>query len=123
MFRQAILYLPLLFTGATAFAQTPPASPAYLVAEFEVIDPAGWQKFAQATSAPVKEHGGEFLSRRNKVYPAAGDPPKEATIIRFPSLEKAQAYLASSEYKALIPNRDKSAKFRSFLVIGGDLAK
>jgi uncharacterized protein (DUF1330 family) len=122
MLRQAVLSFPLLVAGATALAQPNPL-PVYLVAEFEVIDSAGFQKFGEATTPLVKAHGGEFLSRRNKITPVVGDPPKNVTIISFPSLEKAQAYFESAEYKTLIANRDKSSKFRSYLVQGGDLAQ
>jgi uncharacterized protein (DUF1330 family) len=122
MLRHAILCLPFLFGGVSAHAQTGSTTSAYLVAEFEVTDPVGFKKFAEATNAPVKAHGGEFLARLNKVIPAAGDPPKSVAIIRFPSAEKAEAYLASAEYKALVPERDRSSKFRSFIAVGGDMA-
>jgi uncharacterized protein (DUF1330 family) len=93
-----------------------------LVAEYEITDAANFQKWGVASNSVGKAHGAEVLSRRNKVAAAAGDPPKNVTIVRFPSMEKAQEYLQSAEYKALIPNRDASAKFRSFVVQGGDLA-
>lgn len=121
MLRHTLLALPLLLCAEIAMAQTT-SNPAYLVAEFEITDAANYQKFGVASNPVVKAHGGEFLSRRNKVATAAGDPPKSVTIVRFPSMEKAQEYLQSAEYKALIPNRDASAKFRSFVVQGGDLA-
>src|SRR3954466_5641174 len=69
MLRQAILSLPLLVADAAALAQPNPL-PVYLVAEFEVIAPAGFQKFGEATPPLVKARGGEFLSRRNKIIPA-----------------------------------------------------
>lgn len=122
MLRQAAFVLPMLLIASVAFAQ-PKAGPVYLVAEFEVTDPAVFKKFGAATNPLVKAHGGEFLSRLNKVTPAAGDVPKNVTILSFPSLEKAQEYLASPDYKALVPDRDKSSKFRSYLVQSGDMAK
>src|SRR3954465_11075678 len=88
MLRQAILSFPLLVAGATALAQPNPL-PVYLVTEFEVIDPAGFQKFGEATTPLVEAQGGKFLPRRNKITPVVGDPPKNVTIISFPSLEKA----------------------------------
>jgi uncharacterized protein (DUF1330 family) len=121
MLRQAAFALSLLLVAPVAFAQSKPG-PVYLVAEFEITDPAGFKKFGEATNPIVKSYGGEFLSRLNKVTPAVGDPPKSVTIVSFPRLEKAQEYFASPEYKALVPNRDKSAKFRSYLVQSGDLA-
>jgi hypothetical protein len=49
--------------------------------------------------------------------------PKRVTIVVFESMEKAQAYLAAPEYTALATKRHKAAKFRSFLVSGGDEAQ
>ena len=93
----------LLLTAAPSVA-----APTYLVAEFEVIDAAGFKEWGQAVG-PIG-------------LAAVGEPPKQATIILFESMEKAQAYLSAPEYKALAPKRDKAAKFRSFLVSGGDAA-
>jgi uncharacterized protein (DUF1330 family) len=122
MKRTAIIGLGILALTAThAVAQIKPA-PAYIVAEFEVIDAAGWKQFGAATTPLVKSHGGQFVSRGNKPVAAAGEPPKASTIVMFESMEKAQAYLTSPEYKALVPNRDKSAKFRSYVIGGGDAA-
>jgi uncharacterized protein (DUF1330 family) len=123
MKRAAIIGLGILaLTAAHAVAQSKPA-PAYIVAEFEVIDPDGFKQFGAATNPVVKAYGGQFLSRGNKPVAAAGEPPKAVTIVMFESMEKAQAYLKSAEYKALIPNRDKSAKFRNYVVEGGDAAQ
>ena len=121
MLRHTLLVLPLLLCTGAAMAQST-SNPAYLVAEFEITDAANFQKFGAAGNSVLKAHGGEFLSRRNKIAAAAGDPPKNVTIVRFPSMEKAQEYLQSAEYKAIVPNRDASARFRSFVVQGGDLA-
>ncbi len=114
MLRHTLLALPLLLCTGAAMAQSP-SNPAYLVSQFEITDAANFQKFGVASNPLVKAHGGEFLSRRNKVVAAVGDPPKNVTIVRFPSMEKAQEYLQSAKYKALIPNRDASARFHSLL--------
>ena len=93
MLRQVILVMPLMLMSAGAMAQP---KPAYLIAEFDVTDAARYQKFGVASNSIVKAYGGEFLSRRNKAISAAGDPPKNVTIVMFPSMEKAQAYLGSA---------------------------
>ena len=107
----------LLLTAAPSVA-----APTYLVAEFEVIDAAGFKEWGQAVGPIGKAHGAQVLSRGQTPVAAVGEPPKQATIILFESMEKAQAYLSAPEYKALAPKRDKAAKFRSFLVSGGDAA-
>jgi uncharacterized protein (DUF1330 family) len=95
-------------------------NPGYLVAELEIIDAASMQKFGEAASPIVKAYGGEFLARNGKVVAGFGTAPKSVTIIKFESLEKAEAYYNSSEYKALVPLRDKAAKYRGYLVEGLD---
>ena len=99
------------------------AAPAYLVAEFEVTDAAGFQQWATTVAPVFKAYGGQFLVRANKPVAHAGEAPKATTIVMFESMEKAQGYLSSAEYKAHIPDRDKSSKFRSYLVGGVDAAQ
>jgi uncharacterized protein (DUF1330 family) len=100
-------------------AQSKP-DPAYLIAEIEVTDPASMKQFIEASNPIVKAHGGEFISRGGKVVTGFGTAPKGATIVRFESLEKAQAYYNSKEYKDIIPLRDKAMKYRGYLLEGGD---
>lgn len=99
---------------ANAYAQAKP--PAYLVVEFEVVDPVGWKQYTDAARALGGP--GRFLVRAAKGVPHAGDPPKSITIIMFPSMEAAEAFDSSPGYTALKANRDKSAKWRSYVVEG-----
>ncbi len=97
-----------------AHAQAKP--PAYLVVEYEVIDPVGWKEYTDAARALGGP--GRFLVRAAKGVPHAGEPPRSITIVMFPSMEAADAYDSSAAYTALKANRDKSAKWRSFVVEG-----
>jgi len=107
----------LAFAGASALAQAG-AAPAYLVAEFTVTDSAASKAWGEKASAVVKAHGGTFIATRAKPFAVVGDPPEYATIVRFESMEKARAYMDSAENKALAPERDKSGKFRTYIVEG-----
>jgi uncharacterized protein (DUF1330 family) len=107
----------------TLTAATAAAAPAYLVAEFEVIDAAGLKEWAQAVAPIGNAYGAQFVSRGHLPVAAVGEPPKRVTIVQFESMEKAQAYISAPEYVALAPKRDKAAKFRTFLVNGGDAAQ
>ncbi len=97
-----------------AHAQAKP--PAYLVVEYEVIDPVGWKEYTDAARALGGP--GRFLVRAAKGVPHAGEPPRSITIVMFPSMEAADAYDSSAAYTALKANRDKSAKWRSYVVEG-----
>ena len=97
-----------------ANAQAKP--PAYLVVEFEVIDPIGWKEYADAARALGSL--GRFIVRGAKGVPLAGEPPRSITIVMFPSMEAAVAFDSSAAYTALKANRDKSSKWRSYVVEG-----
>lgn len=90
--------------------------PAYVVVEYEVIDPVGWKQYTDGTRA--LRGPGRFLVRGAQGVPRAGEPPKRIAIIVFPDMETAEAHDASPGYTALKANRDKSAKWRSYVVEG-----
>ena len=112
--------LCLVALATSSFAQQ---RPAYLVAEYEVIDAASMKKFGEASNPIVKAHGGQFVARRTTVTPVIGEAPKSVTVIMFESVEKAKGYFQSAEYKAILPLRDAGAKFRSYIVESGDMAQ
>jgi uncharacterized protein (DUF1330 family) len=103
------------FTAATAAA-----APTYLVTEYEVIDAAGLREWAEANAPLFKASGGQFLSLGQTPVAAAGEPPQHVTIVLIESMAQARAYVSSPEYTALVPKREKAAKFRTFLVSGGE---
>lgn len=97
-------------------AQTKP--PAYLIAEIDVTDANLYQEY-QAKGGPLYgQFGARFMARGGRVDAFAGDPPKRAIVAVFDSLEKAQAFRDSPAYQELSPVRDKSSKFRAYLLEG-----
>ena len=97
-------------------AQTKAQAPGFLVVEFEVTDPVGWKTYVDGASA--NPSGGIFLVRAAKGTSLAGEQPKTITIVQFPSVEDAVAFDSSPNYAALKPIRDKSSKWRSYVVQG-----
>jgi len=95
-------------------AQSKP--PAFVVAEYEVIDPVGWKTYTDGARA--NPSGGTFLVRAAKASSLAGEQPKTITIVQFASVEEAIAFDTSPAYAALKPMRDKSSKWRSYVVEG-----
>jgi uncharacterized protein (DUF1330 family) len=92
--------------------------PAYTVAEFEVTDPATFQKYGEATRSSIPAAGGRVIVRGGKTVVVNGAAPKSVVLIQWDSLEKAQAFFESPSYKELIPTRDRSSNFRAFLIEG-----
>jgi uncharacterized protein (DUF1330 family) len=96
-------------------AQSKPAG--FLVAEFEVTDPSGWQSYQEGVRA-MPASGGVFLARAAKGVGLAGAPPKTITIVQFPTVDDAIAFDSSPAYRALKPLRDASSNWRSYVVEG-----
>ena len=93
------------------------AKPAgYLVVEYEITDPAGFKTYVQESNALKSSR--VFLARHAKGTSLSGEPPKWIGIIQYASVEEALAHDASPEYAALKPLRDKSTKWRSYVVEG-----
>ena len=91
---------------------------AYVIAESEITDPEAFKEFAPKVPPTVQAFGGRYLSRGGKAMSFDGEPPKRVNILVFESMDKAQAWLSSPEYKAIVPLRDKVLKIRLYAVEG-----
>ncbi len=103
-------------TSEALHAQAKPL--AYLVAEVEVTDATTYQAYSNSVNPIIAKHGGKFIVRGGKTLSVAGDPPKRVAIATFESMDQGAAFEADPAYKALIPMRDKSAKYRAYIVEG-----
>jgi uncharacterized protein (DUF1330 family) len=94
--------------------------PVYTVSEIDVTDVATYEKeFAPLAQASIKKAGGKLLAGSHKVTALEGTPPKSRVTIQvWDSLEQAQAWRRSAEYKAARLIGDKYATFRAFAVEG-----
>jgi uncharacterized protein (DUF1330 family) len=68
--------------------------PAYIVAEIDVTDPAGYESYKKM----------------------AGDSPKRIVVIEFPSVEAAEKFYHSPDYQAAVKVRQKASKGRLYIV-------
>ena len=99
-------------------AQTKP--PVYTVSEIDVTNVAAYEKeFAPIAQASIRKSGGKILAGSQKVTSLEGTPPKSrVTIQAWDSLEQAQAWRNSADYKAARMIGDKYATYRAFAVEG-----
>ena len=85
-------------------------------------DPEGWNKtYAPLVQPTFQPFGGHYIVRAGKTTTVAGDPPSRVVVIAFDSMEKAQAWLDSAAYKAILPTRAKflgNGKYRAYIVEG-----
>lgn len=100
-------------------AQQASTPPGYVIAEEEITDLAGIEKYAARipeTLAPFNHH---YVVRSSKIQTLEGDPPKSGVvIIAFDSVDKAREWYDSPAYKAIRGIRQGATKSRLFLVEG-----
>ncbi len=92
---------------------------AYVIAEIEVTDPAGYEVYRKQVLAVVTKYGGRFVVRGGKVEPKEGGwTPARIVVVEFPSLAQAQKWYDSPEYAPLIAMRQKASKGKLIIVEG-----
>jgi uncharacterized protein (DUF1330 family) len=57
--------------------------------------------YAAHVQATVEPYGGRYLVRGGRSLGTEGEPPKGRIVIVFPSMEKAQAWRNSPEYRKM----------------------
>jgi uncharacterized protein (DUF1330 family) len=111
--------------GATAIeglhAQAKP--PAYVVIPvLKMNDAAGFKAGvvdkANATAAEMTAAGGQYVIRSEKFTSLDGTPPARLVIIKFDSVEKAQAFEKTAAQKEITAARMKTTESLSFIVEG-----
>jgi uncharacterized protein (DUF1330 family) len=98
-------------------------APAYLVIPILKINDAtafkaGVIDKASATAAEMKAAGGEWVIRNTKFTGLDGTPPERLVIIKFDSVEKAQAFENTASQKEINAARMKTTNSLSFIVEG-----
>jgi uncharacterized protein (DUF1330 family) len=109
-----------LGAGAITALHAQAKPPVYSVTEIDVTNIDAYTKeYAPLAQASIKKSGGKLLAAGQKVTSLEGDPPKSRVAIQvWDSLEQAQAWRNSADYKAARMIGDKYAKFRAFTVEG-----
>jgi len=114
----AFVVVATLAIGAPRIVAAQQKSPAYVIAEIDVLDPAGFAQYSERQGKLVAKYGGKFMVRGGKMVEINGPLPKRFTAYVFDSMEKVNAWKNDPEQKELIVLRDKSSTFRSFAVEG-----
>jgi uncharacterized protein (DUF1330 family) len=81
--------------------------PAYVTALVTVNNQQEILTYARQVDATVAQYGGRFIVKGGQVAEVLeGDlRPHTVTILEFPTLERAQAWYGSSEYRGIIHHR------------------
>ncbi len=93
---------------------------AYVVAQIQINNPDEYQKYLAGFMPVFKRHGGELLATpKNQTIVVEGDWAYPSTVImKFPSIESAQAWCNDPDYKALAEHRNRSADSNLAIVEG-----
>jgi uncharacterized protein (DUF1330 family) len=85
--------------------------PAYMIADVEVTDPAGYDEYRRGVAATLEPFGGRFVVRGGRTQVLEGSwQPKRCVVIEFPSMEQLKAWYDSPAYAPLIALRQRVAK-------------
>ena len=93
---------------------------AYLIADTDVHDPAGYERY-KALARPIAEKfGGQYLVRGGELRVDDDDlwSPTRLVIISFPDLTAAHSFLDSDEYAPVKEMRRQYAKSTVVMVDG-----
>jgi uncharacterized protein (DUF1330 family) len=92
---------------------------AYLIADIEVTDSAGYEEYKKHVPAVIAAYGGRYLARGGATDVLEGTwRPRRSAIIEFPSRASIKAFWDSPEYEPLRAIRERCAK-SNLVVIDG----
>ena len=92
--------------------------PAYLIAEIEVLDPAGYADYIRLVPPTIARYGGRYVARGG-VETVEGEPsPGRVAIVEFPDATRVHEWLNSPEYRPVRAIRLRTAKSRLRIVEG-----
>jgi uncharacterized protein (DUF1330 family) len=83
---------------------------AYLIANIDVTDPAGYEEYRKRVPPTIVASGGRFLARGGTLDVLEGNwTPKRLVLIEFPSMAALRSWYDSPEYRPLIELRNRFA--------------
>ncbi len=91
----------------------------YVIANVEVLDPAGFEEYRQRVPGTIAQYGGRYLVRGGQTETKEGDrSPQRLIVLEFASLARAREWYESPEYRPLIALRERSAKTQLVFAAG-----
>jgi len=92
---------------------------AYVISDIDVQDPEGYKEYIEAAPPTVQMFGGRYLARGGPNETLEGEwQAKRLVILEFEDLQKAKAWVNSTEYAPARALRHKYAKTNMVVVEG-----
>ena len=117
----AIIGSFLLGAGAIKALHAQSKPPAFVVAEVDVRDKAGFEEnFLKAVRKDITDHGGKYLAGGyNKTMSLVGtEPPNRVVILQFPNMDSVKTWQDEGAMDMENTVGSKYAKFRIYAVEG-----
>ncbi|TNH07000.1 DUF1330 domain-containing protein [Testudinibacter sp. TR-2022] len=95
--------------------------PAYFILEVAIKDHEAMQPYLDKAAATLTAFGGVPIAGSGNIVPLEGDAPaagSKVVMLRFDSMETAQAWYHSPAYQAILGHRLQAADNRAYLVEG-----
>jgi len=87
----------------------------YLIANYTVTNPEGYEKYLAAVGPTIVAHGGKILVAGPNATAIEGNPGPITVVLQFPTREALEAWYQSPEYREVIHFRtDNSEGFLVF---------
>jgi uncharacterized protein (DUF1330 family) len=95
---------------------------AYVIAEIDVTDGDAYKVYEQARADSVVRHGGRFLAQGGRSAKLEGAAPKRIQVIEFASMEAAQRWYESPDFRDARSIGVVAGKSRVMIVEGASAA-
>ena len=93
---------------------------AYVIVDMKITDPERYKQYMAAAPAAVAAFGGEYRVRGGRFEVMEGHwQPARLAVLRFPSIERAQAFYADQGYRQARAQREGATEFFNMVVVEG----
>lgn len=91
--------------------------PAYVIVDIEILDPVRYEKYKELAPPSISAYGGRYLVRGGAVKTLEGDwIPKRFVMLEFPSVQDAERWWDSEEYRDARRLRQQIARTQMIVV-------
>ena len=90
----------------------------YIVADIQVRETEGFEKFREMALPVIEEYGAKILVRTPNVEGREGKKPGVVVVLEFESMDKARKFYESEAYQAAKAVREKACDTDLFLAEG-----
>lgn len=92
---------------------------AYWIAHVKITDADAYAEYAKLATGAIEAHGGEFLARATRTVWLEGEERERNVVVRFPSVEDAEACYRSEAYRQAL-SYARGAAERDLCIVEGN---